>query len=156
MIMKEIIEKFYTALNDRDAEKMVELYHEDIVFEDPVFGKLKGEEAKNMWRWLCYKGKDLRVTYSDITIDEDNGTAKWEARYTYGKHKRPILNKVSAEFEFKDGKIIKHKDTFDLKTWATQAIGWKGKVIGGTSYFKKKLQFRSRKLIQNFEIVHTD
>lgn len=153
MIMEEIIANFYTALNERDATKMVEHYHNDIIFEDPVFGKLEGDEAHKMWHWLCHNGKDLKVTYSDIIINQDIGTARWEARYTYGKRKRPILNKISAEFMFKEGKIIKHKDNFDLKTWATQAIGWKGKVIGGTSYFKKKLQYRSRKLIQNFEIL---
>ncbi|RZS99238.1 nuclear transport factor 2 family protein [Aquimarina brevivitae] len=151
--MEEVIKNFYTGLSERDAEKMVSYYHKDIVFEDPVFGKLEGEDAVKMWHWLCLNGKDLKIKFSDIRIDNDKGTAKWEARYSYGKRKRPIFNKVSAEFEFKDGKIIKHTDNFSLKNWATQAIGWKGKVIGGTEYFKKKLQFRSKKLLENFEIA---
>ena len=156
MSHEKLLLDFYTAFNEKNATDMVSCYHKNIVFEDPIFGKLKGDKARKMWHWICYKGEDLKVTHSDITIDEDKGFAKCEVRYTYGERKRPILNRISAEFEFKDGKIIRHEDTFDLKTWATQAIGWKGKVIGGTSYFKKKLQFRSRKLIQNFEIVHTD
>ncbi len=46
--MKEQIELFYSAFDNLDAEKLVAQYHEDIIFEDPAFGVLKGDRAKNM------------------------------------------------------------------------------------------------------------
>ncbi|WP_299159185.1 nuclear transport factor 2 family protein [uncultured Tenacibaculum sp.] len=46
--MKTIIENFYKAFSKIDAEAMVQCYHEDIVFNDPAFGTLKGDKAKNM------------------------------------------------------------------------------------------------------------
>ncbi len=51
--MKSVIEKFYQAFEELDAESMIECYHNEIIFEDPAFGVLKGEKAKNMWRMLC-------------------------------------------------------------------------------------------------------
>ncbi len=150
--MKELIQTFYTALNDHDVDTMMTCYHDDIVFQDPIFGKLKADKAKKMWYWLCENGKDLTAIFSDIKIEDTNGSVYWEARYSFGERKRPVLNRVNASFEFKDGKIIKHTDHYSLKRWASQAMGWKGKVMGGSTYFKKKLQHRSNRLLDKFQI----
>jgi len=42
---ENIIEKFYQAFENLDAERMVETYHDDITFEDPAFGVLRGKKA---------------------------------------------------------------------------------------------------------------
>ncbi len=150
--MTELIRNFYTALSNHDAEKMVSFYHDDIVFNDPIFGKLKGQTAKKMWYWLLENGKDMQIKYSNIEGNDAQGSATWEARYTFGIEKRPVLNRVKAYFELKDGKIIKHVDDYSLHRWATQTMGWKGKIMGGTAYFKKKLQFKSRRMLENYQI----
>ncbi len=150
--MKELIETFYSALNNHDVDTMISCYHEDVVFKDPIFGELKGDKAKKVWYWLCENGEDLRAKFSDIKINNQKGAVYWEARYTFGDRKRPVLNRVNSTFEFEDGKIIKHIDNFSLHRWASQAMGWKGKVVGGTSYFRKKLQHRSNRLLDKFQI----
>ncbi|MEM5566054.1 nuclear transport factor 2 family protein [Psychroserpens sp. AS72] len=151
--MNSIIENFYSAFKNQDAEVMVACYHDDIVFEDPAFGVLKGEHAKNMWRMLItsQKGKVFRVEYSDINSKNNMGNAKWEAFYKFSKTGRPVHNKIIAHFEFKDGKIIKHTDTFNLHTWSKQAFGLKGLLLGGTSFFKKKLKQQTNTLLTTFE-----
>ena len=152
-MQKQIIQNFYTAFANKDAKTMVSLYHNDIVFKDPAFGVLKGEKAKNMWRMLCaaQKGKEFIVTCTNIQCDENVGSANWEAIYNFSKTGRKVHNKIKAEFEFKDGKIIKHTDTFDLHKWAKQAMGFKGFLLGGTSFFKKKLNAQTNKLLSSFE-----
>ncbi|TSE03626.1 nuclear transport factor 2 family protein [Aquimarina algiphila] len=150
--MKELIKTFYTSLNDHNVDLMMSCYHDEIIFEDPIFGKLQPDKAKKVWYWLCENGKDLTAKFSDIQIEDQKGSAYWEARYTFGDRKRPVLNRVNSYFEFKDGKIIKHVDHFSLKQWASQAMGWKGKVLGGTSYFRKKIQHRSNRLLDKFHI----
>ena len=52
MIMNSIIENFYQAFDALDSEGMVKCYHSEVKFEDPAFGMLTGEKAKNMWRML--------------------------------------------------------------------------------------------------------
>lgn len=151
--MKNLIDTFYTAFSNLDAITMAACYHDDIVFEDPAFGVLRGEHAKNMWHMLCrsQKDKDFNVTYSEVKSNTTEGSAKWEAKYTFSKTGRKVHNKINAQFEFKDGLIIKHTDTFNLHKWAKQALGFKGLLIGNTSFFKKKLQQQTEALLNKFE-----
>ncbi len=39
-------------------------------------------------------------------------------------------NRIDATFVFRDGKIVRHTDRFDLRVWAAQALGLKGKLLG--------------------------
>lgn len=151
--MKELLKTFYTAFNNLDAETMVSCYHDDIIFEDPAFGTLKGEKVKNMWRMLCasQKVEKFDVEYSNIKTNETNGSAHWEAFYNFSKTGRSVHNKIDASFEFKDGKIIKHLDHFNLHNWAKQAIGFKGFLLGGTKFFKNKLQNQTHALLAKYE-----
>lgn len=147
--MKDLIDKFYTAFNELDAETMVSCYHNEIVFDDPAFGELKGERAKNMWRMLCesQKGKGFKVIHSEVT----ENSALWEAFYTFNRTGRKVHNKIQARFEFKDGLIVRHSDFFDLHGWAKQALGFNGVILGWTGFFKKKLQTQTNHLLNKFE-----
>jgi ketosteroid isomerase-like protein len=124
------IQDFYAALGRCDAETMVALYAPEVQFSDPVFPALAGEEARGMWRMLCARARDLSVEASGIEADDTQGKARWEARYTFSKTGRQVLNRISARFEFRDGKIVRHQDTFDLWAWAGMALGPKGRLLG--------------------------
>lgn len=125
----ELITKFYEAFALRDAETMASCYHPDVVFKDPGFGVLRGEQAGDMWRMLCKAGKDLKVYASNISVVNGRGAAHWEADYTFAT-KRKVHNIIDAEFDFADGLIIRHTDSFDFARWAGQAFGLPGAVIG--------------------------
>lgn len=125
-----LIERFYEAFARRDADAMVDCYHAKIEFSDPVFGRLEGDRAKEMWRMLCSRAKDLDIQFSDITADAERGTAHWEARYTFTATGRFVHNVIDARFEFADGKIKQHHDTFDLWRWSGMALGPMGRVLG--------------------------
>jgi ketosteroid isomerase-like protein len=147
------ITDFYTAFSELDAEKMIACYADDVVFEDPAFGVLKGDKAKNMWRMLVssQKGKDFQVTFSKVQHNENSGTAAWEAKYNFSQTGRPVHNVIKAEFVLKEGLITKHTDSFSLRKWAKQALGFKGAVLGGTKFFRKALQKQTASTLQKFE-----
>jgi len=151
--MADIITKFYTAFKNLDVDTMVSCYHNDIRFEDPAFGELNGERAKNMWRMLVtsQKGKDFQVNLSNIKVGASDGFAHWEAKYDFSKTGRRVHNKIDATFKIKDGLIIDHVDQFDLYQWSKQAIGGSAYLIGWTGFFKKKLQEQTNKLLNQFE-----
>ncbi|MBL4755805.1 MAG: nuclear transport factor 2 family protein [Flavobacteriales bacterium] len=151
--MQNLIETFYQSFAKLDAEAMVNCYHDDITFEDPAFGVLKGEKAKNMWRMLCesQKGQNFIVESSNIIADDAKGRAHWEAHYIFSKTGRKVHNIIDATFEFKEGKIIKHTDHFSLHKWSKQALGVIGMLLGGTDFFKKKLNSQTAKLLADFE-----
>ncbi|MCF6269842.1 MAG: nuclear transport factor 2 family protein [Melioribacteraceae bacterium] len=146
-----MIGQFYRALQKLDAEEMVKHYHPEVEFEDPAFGKLKGEKARNMWRMLCKSSKELKITFNNIQFNDEIGNANWEAEYIFNKTGRKVYNQIKAEFEFKDGKIIKHKDDFNLHKWAAQALGIKGLLLGWTPIFKAKLNNECNKLLDIYE-----
>jgi len=145
-----MLTEFYKAFQEKNAEKMISFYHEEVEFSDPAFGTLKANEAKAMWKMLCQNAKDFQLEYHVLEENTENGKAKWEANYIFSKTGRKVHNKISAEFWFKDGKIIKHIDDFNLHDWAKQAMGFKGFLLGGTSFFRKKLQQSTRKLLENY------
>lgn len=151
MIHAQLIQKFYSAFAAKNIEDMIDCYHDDIRFEDPAFGILDGDRAKSMWRMLLKNNKSkLDIEFSDIETNGQIGTAQWTARYIFSQTGRNVVNNVKAEFEFKDGKIIKHTDHFDLYAWSRQAMGIKGLLMGWTPFFKTKLQQRTNKLLEHF------
>lgn len=148
---QQLIERFYTAFQKLDYQNMNDCYSEDIVFSDPVFLVLKGNEVKVMWEMLCKNAKDFSLTFSDIELlDEEYATCKWVATYTFSKTGKKIVNKIKAYMKIKDQKIIEHSDAFRLSTWIAQALGWKGVLLGWTGFMKRTVQKNARKSLNNF------
>ena len=146
----ELITKFYTAFGRRDARGMAACYHSDVEFSDEVFPDLKGTRAGAMWQMLCERGKDLKIEFRDIDADNDTGRAHWEAWYTFSVTGRRVHNIIEARFEFQDGKIIRHCDTFDFWAWASQALGLKGRLLGWSSMGKKRVRAQAAKNLEAF------
>lgn len=118
---------------------MAAAYHPDATFSDPVF-ELKGAEVGDMWRMLCASGGDLEVEFSDVTANDQRGSARWEARYTFTPTGRPVHNRIVASFTFDEGRITEHRDDFDLATWAKQALGLTGLLLGRTKFMQSRIK----------------
>ena len=143
---EEVISQFYAAFQKLDYKTMNDCYSEEIVFNDPVFGVLRGDEAKYMWEMLCKNARDSSLTFSNIQLlDEEYATCNWVATYTFSKTGNKVVNKIKAFMKLKDGKIIEHSDAFRLSTWIGQALGWKGNLFGWMGWMKRKVQKGARK-----------
>ena len=143
---KQVIEKFYMAFQKLDYQTMNSCYGDNIAFNDPAFGLLRGDEAKAMWELLCKNAKDFSLTFSNIQLlDEEYATCNWIASYTFSKTGKKVINNVKAHMLLKDGKIIEHSDAFKLSNWAAQALGFKGVLFGWTGFMKRKIQNNARK-----------
>lgn len=147
----DVIAKFYSAFQKLDYAAMNSCYSYDIVFNDPVFGLLRGDEAKAMWEMLCKNAKDFSLTFANIQLlDEEYATCNWTATYTFSKTGRRVVNNVKAFMRLQDGKIIEHSDGFKISKWAAQALGFKGALLGWTNFMKKKIQNNARKSLVVF------
>jgi ketosteroid isomerase-like protein len=137
---EQIIRNFYEAFARNNADTMVSYYHDEIEFSDPAFHNLKGAQAKNMWKMLLERAKgNIRIEFSNVKADGEKGSADWIADYLFSKTGRNVHNEIHAEFEFKDGKIFRHKDTFDLWKWSKQALGLPGMLLGWSSFMQNKI-----------------
>jgi ketosteroid isomerase-like protein len=148
----QVVERFYTAFQNLDYQTMNDCYSEDILFSDPVFGLLRGDDVRAMWEMLCKNAKDLSLVFSDIeTLDDEYTTCKWTATYTFSKTGNKVINNIKAFMKLKDGKITEHSDAFRLSTWIGQALGWKGVMFGWTGFMKRAVQKNARKNLEKFK-----
>lgn len=147
---EQIITDFYTAFANKDAEKMVSYYADDVVFNDSVFKNLRGEEAKDMWRMLLSSSTDLKVSFSNVDATGNLGSANWEAIYLFSKTGNKVHNKIKAVFEFENGKIIRHTDDFDFWKWSGMALGMSGKLLGWSSFMQGKVKDTAQKALDKY------
>lgn len=141
---EQLLHNFYTAFQNLNAAGMKACYHPDIHFSDPAFPTLKGAQAGAMWSMLIEnlkKGKNgWKLEFSKITANDIEGSAHWEAHYTLSSTGNQVHNIIEARFQFQDGKIIRHIDSFDFYRWARMGFGMRGTLLGWTPFFKKKVQ----------------
>ena len=109
---------------------MASCYDDGVFFSDPVFPRLHGEEARDMWRMLLSRATDLEITLEEASADAEGGRARWTARYTFSKTGRPGVNRIEAMFAFRGGRIVRHYDRFSFWRWASQALGPPGRFLG--------------------------
>ena len=147
---KTLIHDFYTAFSRRDAEAMAACYHPEATFRDGAFTLNSGAEVGDMWRMLCQNGKDMRIEFRDITSNDLEATAHWEAWYTFSKTGRKVHNIIDAAFKFKDGKIIEHVDTFGFWRWSRQSLGPIGLLLGWTPFLQNKVRASAMNSLAQF------
>ena len=147
----QLIKKFYTAFQQLDATAMNSCYSDDIVFFDPVFGLLKGTEAKAMWQMLCKNARNFSLTYGNITaLDDEYCTCDWVATYTFSATGKTVVNKVKANMRFANEKITEHSDAFSVHQWSKQAFGITGTLLGWNSIFQNRIKHTAKKNLLKF------
>jgi ketosteroid isomerase-like protein len=147
---REVITKFYQAFQQRDWKTMQTFYHPDARFSDPAFPNLNSQEVKAMWHMLCENAQDFSLQFSEVIINVNRGSCRWDAWYTFSRSGRKVHNIIHAHFDFKDGLIINHLDTFDFWRWSRMALGLPGVFLGWTPFLQGKVQSTARKNLLKF------
>lgn len=144
------IEKFYSSFQVLDAARMTSCYHPEIVFSDPVFGRLSGADASTIWKMLCSRPTDLKLSFTDVRADDRTGAAHWEAQYKFSKTGRSVRNVIEASIAFRDGQIIKHNDSFSLWRWSSIALRPTGFFLGWAPFLRGAIRKDARRGLDLF------
>lgn len=148
---KQVIENFYNALNEGNIQEMMKQYHSDVIFEDPGFGKLDYYQVVKMWEMLISKrSQSFKLIYKNVEAHENVGSVNWIVTYHYSATQRKVVNNIMAQFKFCDGKIIEHKDSFNLWKWTRQALGISGYLLGWTAFMRKKLNQGTKEVLEDY------
>ncbi len=147
---QQLITRFYSAFKQADYKTMQECYHENAVFLDPVFQDLNTAEVRDMWEMLCKNAKNFSLQFSQVEADNEYGTCRWVANYTFSQTGKKVTNKVKAYFKFHEGKIVEHSDNFDLWKWSRQALGLTGWLLGWTEMLQKKIRNKAQDNLAKF------
>ena len=148
---KDIVETFYTAFQRKDGDSMAACYHPDVVFSDPVFPRLSGVSAGDMWRMLCESGKDLEINFEVVSESTTLVEVDWQARYTFSKTGRRVLNRIRGNLRVEEGKIIEHTDSFSFWRWSSQALGPAGLLLGWTPMLQRKVQGAASESLRKYQ-----
>ena len=137
---EQVIHQFYNAFKEGNYRLMQGLYHEDASFSDPVFQNLNSQEVKAMWQMLILSATDLEVAFTNVSAVTDSGKCQWEAWYTFSATGRKVHNIINAEFQFKDGLIYRHIDSFNFWRWSRMALGTPGILLGWSPLIINKVR----------------
>lgn len=129
---------------------MQSCYHQEAQFNDPAFGDLNAAEVKAMWEMLLTSATDLRISFRDVKVDGNTGSCHWQAWYTFTSTGKKVHNIIDATFQFKDGKIFRHKDSFHFWRWSRQALGVPGLLLGWSSMLHNKVRQTARGRLVKF------
>ena len=145
----DLLTSFYDAFARRDGDAMAACYHPEVEFEDEVF-TLRGARAGAMWTMLCEAGTDLTLEASDIHANDETGSARWAATYTFSQTGRTVRNEIEAAFTFEDGLIRTHRDRFSFWRWSRQALGLPGLLLGWTPLLRQAVQRRATERLDRY------
>ncbi|MGJ7492320.1 nuclear transport factor 2 family protein [Variovorax sp. ZT4R33] len=143
---EETIRRFYDAFARLDAHTMAACYAPDATFRDEVFELRGAREIGGMWTMLCtgtaVKGAQVwKLTYRGVQADAAGGQAHWDAHYLFSATGRIVDNAIDARFTFTpEGLIATHRDRFAFWTWARQALGLPGLLLGWSPSLRRKVR----------------
>jgi ketosteroid isomerase-like protein len=147
----QLISGFYSAFAAGDHATMARAYADDATFGDPVFPDLDAGQARAMWRMFCTSGNDVDVSFGDVHADDTRGSAHWEAIYAFPKTGRRVHNKIDASFDLRDGKIVGHRDEFDLYAWTRMALGPVGTLLGWSPIVRNQVRAQAAAQLARFQ-----
>ena len=129
---------------------MQNAYHPEARFSDPVFPGLSAKEVRAMWQMLVSSASDLKVSFKNVSANDQRGECQWEAWYTFTTTGRKVHNVIRATFEFKEGKIFRHRDDFDFWRWSRMALGTPGLLLGWSPMIINKARSTAGRRLQKF------
>lgn len=125
LLSREEIEKalkqWNLAWDDHDLGGVMDLFHDEVVFENWTGGRVKGKEAlREAWKsWFANHG-NFRFSEEETFIDEEEQkvlyrwTLQWPS-FEPGCEGKPEIRRGVDVIHFKDGKII-NKFTYSKTT----------------------------------------
>ncbi len=147
---EQLIHNFYSAFQQKDYATMQECYDDSATFTDPVFPMLDATHVRAMWEMFCKTGRDLHIEFEGIRADDHAGNATWTARYTFSATGKKVTNRITAVFQFENGKIVRHIDQFSFHKWARQALGFTGLLLGGLAFMRSTVRTKARRNLDKF------
>jgi len=109
MQAKEVIETFWEIQNDNDYSKLIPLFAENAVFEDPAIGRVEGKEAITaLLHHLTKELADKKMHFEVLEIAGDESVA-W-SRWLW---KRPDGDiEGVGQYKVDDGKLTSYRDFY--------------------------------------------
>ena len=111
--IREALAKWYRAWNEHDLDRVMELFHDEVLFENWTGAKIKGKRAlRQAWTPWFANHCGFQFTEEETLIDEAKQKVvyRWQLdwpSFETGYEGRSERRRGVDVLHFKDGKIIK-------------------------------------------------
>ena len=148
--------RFFDRLSARDVEGAMACCHAQIEYSSPLFEgahqRRGADSVASMWRAWFQMLPDARIVCGSMRPGHLQALVDWAAEYTsFGGQRMVRQPRISASLSFEEGKITRHRDSFSLHEWLSQAYGAPGSLLGGRRAFQKWAVARERARLATFE-----
>ena len=145
----DLLRRYFNAFAACDGATMAACYAPDAHFDDELFA-LDGARVGSMWQMLTSSARDFSLSFSGLAADASTGQARWEARYRFSRTGRAVINRVDSTFIFRDGLILRQRDTYDFWRWSRQALGASGLLLGWSGFLRAKVRAQAAAGLERF------
>ena len=125
------VKETYENLDPRHLDKLLEIYAEDVCFEDPIHGIQGLEALGDYFEKLFTNVEKCRFKFHRSVVSTDGMFFSWTMMLNHRSIKRGQLIRVegSSYLKYRDGKIYYHRDYFDLGAMVYENIPLLGPLI---------------------------
>jgi hypothetical protein len=127
--LAERFKAFYADLANADLSKMSDLYHEHVIFKDPVHTINSLTKVQDYTADLCRDVGECRFEYLDQLVGESSAYIKWVMHLQHprlGPNTVRVRGMTHIQF---DERIYFHEDTYDLGAMIYEHVPVIGRVI---------------------------
>ncbi|HXS53149.1 MAG TPA: nuclear transport factor 2 family protein [Usitatibacter sp.] len=144
-----LVRRFYACLAARDPEGAAACYHADVFFSDPLFPRLRGEAAVDLWRMRLESETTGAVRLLEVSADAEAAIARWSLQEDF--RGRTVVTHGRAMFAFRGDRISRHYDHFSLWRWTSRAFGPAGAALGWFGPFRWAVRRRAARALERFQ-----
>ena len=127
------VKKFFSDLNKDTMHLVDEFYDENACFQDPVARITERKQIKNYYAHLYNDLESIRFEFSDEIKQGDTEALAWKMilkTKSLNAGKPVVVDGIShIKFGGREGKVIYHRDYFDMGAFVYEYIPVLGQVI---------------------------
>lgn len=115
--IEQVVKDYREANETRNLVKIISLFAENAIFEDPAYGDYftNREKIGEMYRWL-YSLPDVKLETTSSFISDDGRYAVVEWVWSGTHESQPYSTRGVSILEIEEGKIV-HETIYYDRTW---------------------------------------
>jgi hypothetical protein len=112
-----------------DIAAVAQSYAEDVIVRSPVLGEIGGPSVLRALAVFMKEDPRLALDFTVGAATSDTAIVTWNAKYRFFPTDRDVRHKGRSALVVDNDRVVRQVDTFDLREWASQAIGPAGHVL---------------------------
>jgi hypothetical protein len=151
MITEEkCISKLFTAIETGDTYSIMECYHDFSTIYDPIVGTIYGEVAPYYPSLLATSFLSARIEVTKLVTEKLSGFAEVKIQLTRRESNKVITCRGRLEFEFKDGKICRQVNEYNVWHLMREIDGKPGSLFGMLPSYRRKYKVKILKALNDY------